>query len=740
MANKEASVFVINVNPSMRAKVIAGRKGEQVVVLLVGTRGTHNIANFEDPDQYKYITQVGFDEDQAVHMKMPDVDLLRCIASGTERGEGIGDVIDGIIVGIHILGLHCKHLKYAKKLYLLTDAENPMQMEEFDGVIQMAKDMGVEFTLIAYDFERLNDNEEHASRTKAQTENEAALRNVIKLVGGRFWHYDDAAFALHHLRTKIIKPVGFRFDLVIGDAVLHPSTSLTIPIRLYTKATEAKVPSSKRWSTLAEGIAESERNPDTFGGVELVRSYRRIAGAGDEDEGEPLADADGEEDLNREDLSKAFSYGKALVPCPPEDEAAMTLKTKKNIWVLGFVDKRLIKRESLMSGTWVVGPEPDDPKATYELSTIIGTCEIKQLALLVRFIRKDDAQPKLCVIVHSSEGWGLMAQLPFIGDHRLHDFTALTKLVGPWPAKGSTSMDIDSMGSAGIRSTQGEVQTGEGRSKKPRLDARVVGHEEAIVAMDKFIDSMDLMGAIVDAEGNPAEAFQTKDIFNPAIQRFYQCVAHRAIYPDDPNMPPMNPQIRALIDPLPDLVEKVRDAAKGLKNAFKVEKNTRNLTPSLLLAQPKKSKRRWAASGAAEIDADEILQGGGAVIDAADVMAAVTDTKRIDQIGEVDPIADFESMVKPGGVDMVTEAVKQMLAMVTKLVTDSLATEKYDKALACLVAVRAAAAREDESPLFNSGLRDLKALLVVSRHKPFWDRVVDQRISLLSVDDSPDSE
>lgn len=56
--------------------------------------------------------------------------------------------MDGIIIGLHMLDLHCKHLKWIKKIYLFTNAENMIDHEGADGVIQRAKDMDVEFTLV----------------------------------------------------------------------------------------------------------------------------------------------------------------------------------------------------------------------------------------------------------------------------------------------------------------------------------------------------------------------------------------------------------------------------------------------------------------------------------------------------------------------------------------------------------------------------------------------------------------
>lgn len=126
--------------------------------------------------------------------------------------------------------------------------------------------------------------------------------------------------------------------------------------------------------------------------------------------------------------------------------------------------------------------------------------------------------------------------------------------------------------------------------KKRKLDTRQVSKEEALARMDEFIDAMDLMDAVegdnewVHATAFPSllsilmyvrkerEAFKPKDIFNPAWQRLYQCIAHRAIHPDASDLPPINPQILACIEPLPDVVKKAEEAAAKLAKCFTITK------------------------------------------------------------------------------------------------------------------------------------------------------------------------
>jgi ATP-dependent DNA helicase 2 subunit 2 len=56
--------------------------------------------------------------------------------------------------------------------------------------------------------------------------------------------------------------------------------------------------------------------------------------------------------------------------------------------------------------------------------------------------------------------------------------------------------------------------------------------QKQLAAVQVLIDSMDLMTAQVDLDGSPNEALKPGQTFNPALQRFYQCVQARALMPD----------------------------------------------------------------------------------------------------------------------------------------------------------------------------------------------------------------
>lgn len=60
--------------------------------------------------------------------------------------------------------------------------------------------------------------------------------------------------------------------------------------------------------------------------------------------------------------------------------------------------------------------------------------------------------------------------------------------------------------------------------------------------MDAFVKKMDLSTALRDEDDEPVEALQPKNTFNPVVQHLNQCMAHRALNPDEP-LPTLDPVI-----------------------------------------------------------------------------------------------------------------------------------------------------------------------------------------------------
>ncbi|KAI8827210.1 SPOC like C-terminal domain-containing protein [Fimicolochytrium jonesii] len=761
MAGKVATVFIVDVNPSMRintdhtgtsfqknakdtlfqllhSKIIAGRKTDQVALLTVGTEETDNVLA-DEAEQYQHIKSWVFEEQSEALMRMADLELLKFVDAGLEEGPGPGDVMDAIILAVHTLEKHCtgktgKPLMYEKKIYLFTDAANPMETENTESVVDKTKLMAIDFNLIGYDFEDPDSDIKAEGKSEVKAANEVWLREFTEKLGGTFWDGEEAKQVLSQLRSKTVRPVPImRGPLLLGDPIAHPSEGIEIGVHLYAKTSEMKLPSAKKWSNLADTVPDAERDATTYGKVDMVRNYKLAMGDAQSSDG---AENENGVKVSKEDLVRAYAYGRKLVPFSEEDEEAMKLSTTKGLSILGFVSKDRIPRYQYMSNTFAVIPEPDNPVAAGLFYPLMDALKETGRAAIVRYVRNDRANPKLGAIIpygsKEKQDWALFVQLPFAEDLRAYSFPNFDFLL---------SKDVSDLSFAShSNSVLGTLPGPSG--KKHKLDARQVPPDEAVKAVDDFIDSMDLMNAIDNDDGGKIEAFRPKDVFNPAWQRLYQCIAHRAIHPTE-GLPPADPQILACLEPLQELAEPSKAAAAKLAESFKITK----------VAKKAAGKRAWADRVAGQAieeagGANQNGQNGDKRIkteEQAPIVTSMQDLtgRQVDKVSSADPISDFTAMISRTDKDLVEPAVTQMCEVITSLITKSFRDQFYDKAMNCILVLRAACVTQDEAPRFNDWLTKTKTDLSPSgehaNHAEFWKRICEKQVTLITKQENAES-
>ncbi|KAJ3009384.1 X-ray repair cross-complementing protein 5 [Thoreauomyces humboldtii] len=767
MAQKAATLFILDVSPSMRArkdadgltyqehaqkiiykmlhsKVIVKRKTDTVALLLVGSTETSNI--LAEDDQYQHIQAYQFSNDEDILFKAADLNLMKYIDAGIEDGSGGGDMMDALIVGIHMIEVFTTGktgpLKYDRKIYVLTDAANPMVTEDYETVVANAKSQGITMSLIGYDFD---DPELPKSEDKPQIkkDNEAFLRNFAEELSGPFFRSDEAAEALDQLRSKDVNMTAlFSGALTLGDPELHPESCLSIQVKAFNKTTELKLPSAKKWSTLAESLPAEERENPTFGTVAMDRTYKLAIG--DDGTGDP-GSAQDDRPLTKEDLVRAYKYGKTLVPMSTEDEEGMKLKTTKGMSIIGFLRKTQMRRYQFMAGIQVVIPDEKYPSAERQFSPLIQGMNDKNMVALVRYVSRDGLSPKLGYLIPDSKNHAMFAHIPFAEDIRQHVFPTLDYLLEDDVAAARASLSQATMSGTTVGSIGGSV----GGSKTHRLNTRLVPAQDALDAMDSFIDAMDLMEAVDEGDGEKREAYRPKDVFNPGWQRIYQCIGYRAIHPDDTSLPPIDPRIMACIDPMPELIDQAKPAAEKLQSCFSLKKVEKKAS----------GKRAWTDRAAALgelVNPDDLLNRTDDAAEpsekrvkveveapAVTSMAALTG-RQVEKVTTADPVSDFNAMVSRTDKDLIVPAVTEMCAVITELVTQSFGSQLYDKAFSCLTTLRQASIVYEEPLPFNTWLTTLKSSLSTagdhSDHSAFWDRVRAANISLIKHSEHSESK
>jgi ATP-dependent DNA helicase 2 subunit 2 len=81
-----------------------------------------------------------------------------------------------------------------------------------------------------------------------------------------------------------------------------------------------------------------------------------------------------------------------------------------------------------------------------------------------------------------------------------------------------------------------------------------------------------------------------------------------------------------------------------------------------------------------------------------------------------------------------------MKERIIKFVHESIKDSYYEKAIQCLHALREGCIQEGEPTTFNIFMNDLKKLFKGKQRDDFWQRIVEQHISLITVDESPETD
>jgi len=104
----------------------------------------------------------------------------------------------------------------------------------------------------------------------------------------------------------------------------------------------------------------------------------------------------------------------------------------------------------------------------------------------------------------------------------------------------------------------------------------------------------------------------------------------------------------------------------------------------------------------------------------------------IKQIGSVNPIEDFKKMISDRKHDRVNSAIRQMREIIDRYIRGSINGDIYDKALECLLVLRESCVAEDEAPLFNKFMEQIKGKYSAGHHREFFVLLAAKKITLIT--------
>ena len=505
MAGKEGTIIILDCNKSMadkylntdmtkldfgkesihhliRQKLLFTAKKDQVGIILKGCQ----------PDEEE--------EREGIHifkeLDFPSINLLNELNDITVSDNNQDcDIFDSIDVAIDTFIDTYKKLKWAKKIFLITDgeAECKATASRIEKIADKLNENDIKVNIIAVDFfSELDEDDEEESEeddvkmkegdkdSSNQIDTKNALKKLVdKTDNVKIFTARMANYIYHQFRKKKINPVTkFR-----GPLILTPNLSLDVMV--YTKTTTQNLPSLSKYS-LATPFNDE---PGTCGVINERLYY--------------IHDDPQQIQIQPEFIAKAYYYGNSLVPVSKTDEIRFKNEEMKCLKTIGFTDAFRVPRHFYMGGVDLVMPNPTNEKVIGAFKAIVEEMIKMNKVIIARYVYRTNSDPKLVVLIPHLAKKGpvfYLNTLPTIEDIRDYQFESLTNCTK---------------------------------------------NQEELVS--KFIDSLDL------GEGDE-EQLKPSETYNPILQYFYQCLESKALS-DDKEIPPLDEEIKKYLIPNKELFE-----------------------------------------------------------------------------------------------------------------------------------------------------------------------------------------
>uniref|UniRef100_A0A3B5L1N3 X-ray repair cross-complementing protein 5 n=1 Tax=Xiphophorus couchianus TaxID=32473 RepID=A0A3B5L1N3_9TELE len=611
--------------------------------------GTDSTKNSLDQDgQYQNITVHR-------HLMVPDFELLEEIEHQIHPENQQAD-LDALVVSMDLLqtetGKKCDRLN----IVLLTDLNTEASSDKLDVIIENLKQAGITLQFLPFPVEDEEEGEGDEDRTGSGDPGRGKglsreQRSGLEMVKNIMLSLDEEE-GLEEIYTFNAVEQLCMFKRIERRPMAWPcqltiGSSLSIRIVGYKAVTEEKL--KKMWITVD---AQTNQRDD----VKRETVF--------------CLDDDNETEVQKEDIIQ-FRYGSDIVPFSKVDQDQMKYKHDgKCFAVLGFTKKNLQVLRHQFMGTQIVKifPARDDEHAGVAMSALIRGLDELNMVAIVRYAYDRRSNPQVgaafpCIKPDYELQCLLYVQLPFMEDLYGRQFTF------------------------------------------PSLENnKKIAPSTQLSAIDSLIDSMMLVTEDEDL-------LKPHHLPNPAFQRHFQCLHHRAVHADSP-LPPMEPWLEAALDRPEVIQERCQAPLQEIKKLFpltEVEKKKKLKTSAQIFG---KSEEPDAKKAKEDEEEDEYN------------LANIAEGS---QVGSVDPARDFRALIKQktlsfGECQQLTHRIEQLLSNKN--------THYYMKSITCIQAFREQSGNAD---LFNSYLQSLKRSIPSRGLEVFWDLLV-QAVTLISKD------
>ena len=350
-------------------------------------------------------------------------------------------------------------------------------------------------------------------------------RELLAGTDSELYTADEAMQVFQQVRKKKVAATTlFRGALELGE-------HFAIPISMYARTSEMKLPSAKKVFVAPDGRK-----------MESAREFHyRIMHATADDNNDETETAGGQLGpvIDKEDLARAYPYGKSMVPVTETDEQMMERPEAKGMKLIGFYPADAVPRDHMMSNLMAVH-SPDAPEL---FAVFVHAMIDAQVVALVRYCRTANAAPKRAILIPVvKEGkyqCCYFVQIPYRDDVRLYQFA-------PLPTAGA----LEHLGAS---------------MKNRRPD------DSQLQAVDALIRTHQLL-EVDEEDGETEELRKPSKVYNPTYHRVFGCIRYRATHPQKEELPPVDPKLTAPLMPAYSADEPAASARHTFKSVFTLEK------------------------------------------------------------------------------------------------------------------------------------------------------------------------
>lgn len=701
MASKEATVYIVDCGSTMSershgrkqtnlewaleyvwdkitATVATGRK--TALAGIVGLRTDATVNSLADDEDYAHITVL----QELSQMLMPQIRTLRSslVVSSTDAG----DALSALVIAIQMISVHCKQLQYERKIVLVTDARGIMQTDGLSDIVAKINEDHIKLVVLGVDFDDAEYGFKEEAKDGIKADNEATLKRLCEDCNGIFGTIAQAVEELSIPIVKSVKPVpSYKGFLTLGNPEKYDS-AISIDIERYPKTMRASPPSASQFvrrsdmtgtqSTATLGGDDTPNGSrDGLAAVKNARTYQII------DENAPGA----KRDVDRDELSKGYEYGRTAVHISESDQNVTTYETTPGLDIIGFVEQEKYARCMDMSRANMIIAQRNNDKAAMGLSSLIHALYETESYAIARMVIKENREPRILLLAyHIDDNLECLydVELPFAEDLRQYKFPPLDRVV-----------------------------TVSGKELKVH---RNLPNDELQEAMSDYVDKLDLMTFEQDEEGNPDEYATMDEVYNPKIHRLNQVIKHRAIYPDA-EPPPLYEILTRYSRPPGGLVKKAQSALERVIEAADVKK----VPPK---AKGRFGRRKDATKPVSDLDVEALL--------------AQDPKRKQKRIDAKNAVPEFKQLLQTAMEEgQVWDACKQLQHIIQDWIRHSVGDSGYQRAIEAIRTMREEVGNLDMPKLYNDVIREVKSKLLAEElggdRKEMWYRIRSNRLGLL---------